>query len=95
MARAGYPYIKVGVGDTRAGIGTANIRGVLYCSMKEATQTFDARPCPDCGEMTGLVHLGNESPREICGRFGCEWDGITLRKAEPVRVNTAEGVVVE
>ena len=40
--------------------------------------TFTPHDCPDCGEQTGLVHLGEEQPREICGRFGCDWDGRTL-----------------
>lgn len=41
-------------------------------------ETFTPRPCPDCGRKTGFVKLGEEPPREICGRFGCEWDGKTL-----------------
>lgn len=34
--------------------------------------------CPDCGEETDVVKLGSEPAREICGRFGCDWDGQTL-----------------
>jgi ribosomal protein S27AE len=34
--------------------------------------------CPGCGASTGLVKLGSEPAREICGRFGCPWDGVTL-----------------
>lgn len=47
--------------------------------MKGNTQTFDARPCPDCGETTGFVKLGAEPAREVCGRFGCDFDGVTLQ----------------
>lgn len=43
--------------------------------MTPNTQTFESRPCPDCGEETGLVHLGTQPAREVCGRFGCDWDG--------------------
>lgn len=45
--------------------------------MTETVQ-FERRPCPECGEPTGLVHLGTEPPREICGRFGCDWGGENL-----------------
>lgn len=57
--------------------------------------TFTPRPCPDCDEQTSLVNLGGEPPREICGRFGCDWDGITLRAPTPVREETSNGILVE
>lgn len=34
--------------------------------------------CPDCGEETSFVKLGDEPTREICGRFGCGWDGKSV-----------------
>ena len=52
--------------------------GVQYISMEGSTTTFDSRDCPHCGESTGLVHLGGEPPREVCGRFGCDWEGVSL-----------------
>jgi len=50
--------------------------------------------CPDCGKATSTIKLGSEPAREICGRFGCEWDGLTLRKPEPARHTNDSGVVV-
>jgi glutaredoxin len=41
-------------------------------------QTFTPRACPDCEQTTGFVKLGANPAREICGRFGCSWDGVTL-----------------
>lgn len=38
--------------------------------------------CPDCESKTSVVKLGAEPTREICGRFGCEWDGKTLEGGE-------------
>ena len=43
--------------------------------MNEAT-------CPDCGGSADRIKLGSEPARLICGRLGCEWDGI---KAEDKR----------
>ena len=54
------------------------VSGVLYCSMKGITLSEDVRTCPDCGETTNTIKLGSEPAREVCGRFGCEWDGVTL-----------------
>jgi hypothetical protein len=51
--------------------------------------------CPDCGNETSTVKLGPEPAREICGRFGCEWDGVTLRENESAREETPDGVVIE
>jgi len=82
-------YLNVGIGARLAESGGIKRVGVLYCSMKGSTQ-FNARPCPDCSEDTGLVHLGGQPPREVCGRFGCSWDGITLRPNQPVREETAD-----
>lgn len=87
-------YIKVRVGATLATPATFMVTGVLLCSMKGSTQ-FNSRPCPDCGEETGVVNLGGEPPREVCGRFGCDWDGITLRPDSPAREETDAGVIVE
>lgn len=39
---------------------------------------FVPRPCPDCSEPTSVVNIGSEDPREICGRFGCSWDGKNI-----------------
>lgn len=50
--------------------------------------------CPDCGEPTSIMKLGNEPPRRVCGRIGCDWDGITLRKPTPVCETTEAGAVV-
>jgi len=36
--------------------------------------------CPDCGKNTSTVSLGNENPRRICGRFGCSWNGETIKE---------------
>jgi len=60
--------------------------------MKAEATNFDTQDsCPDCGETTSVVKLGSEPAREICGRFGCEWDGLTLEG--PAR-ETNDGVVV-
>jgi len=40
---------------------------------------FSSSACPDCGKSTGVVNLGTEPPREICGRFGCDWEGESLK----------------
>lgn len=73
------PYIKVGVGDTLTGWGTPIIPGVLYCSMKAEMTDFDTcNVCPDCSADTAVVKLGAEPAREVCGRFGCSFDGVTL-----------------
>jgi len=44
----------------------------------KAEEAKTAHSCPECGESTSIVNLGNESPREVCGRFGCDWNGVTL-----------------
>ena len=47
--------------------------------MKASTTNFDTHnDCPDCDETTDVIKLGAEPAREVCGRFGCEWDGVTL-----------------
>jgi len=47
--------------------------------MKASTTPFDTLDnCPHCEATTSVVKLGSEPAREVCGRFGCEWDGITL-----------------
>jgi len=38
--------------------------------------------CPDCGRDVHKIKLGPEPARIICGRFGCDWDGV---KAEDNR----------
>jgi hypothetical protein len=40
--------------------------------------SFTPAPCPECGEKTSLVNLGNEPPREVCVGLSCQWDGVTL-----------------
>jgi ribosomal protein S27AE len=48
----------------------------------------EADTCPDCGNETSIIKLGSEPARQICGRFGCEYDGETLTRAEAeARVN--------
>jgi hypothetical protein len=42
-------------------------------------EQFSSSACPDCGKQTGVVNLGTEPPREICGRFGCDWKGESLK----------------
>jgi transcription elongation factor Elf1 len=47
--------------------------------MEAKTTTFDTTDsCPDCNKPTHVVKLGGEPAREICGRFGCSFDGHTL-----------------
>lgn len=47
--------------------------------MEARLTDFDTQDsCPDCGETTGVVALGGEGTREICGRFGCSWEGQSL-----------------
>jgi len=40
--------------------------------------TFTSGNCPECGKSTALVNIVSEPPREVCGRFGCSWDGENL-----------------
>jgi len=55
------------------------IPGALYCSMKASKTPFDTRnACSHCDRFTSVVKLGSEPAREVCGRFGCEWEGVTL-----------------
>jgi hypothetical protein len=54
------------------------IPGALYCSMKGINFNNIGRACPDCGKQTDAIKLGSEPAREVCGHFGCEWDGVTL-----------------
>jgi len=37
--------------------------------------------CPDCGKNLSTVKLGPEPARQICGRFGCEYNGETLSES--------------
>jgi hypothetical protein len=46
------------------------------------TETFTPRACPDCDQQTSLVHLGEGRPREVCGRFDCDWNGRTLEVSQ-------------
>ena len=66
----------------------------LYVSMKGITHQDVARSCPDCSEETSVVKLGESPPREICGRFGCSWNGVTLRKGDAVTHTNDDGIVV-
>lgn len=59
-------------------IKAINTYNTFVCNMK--AQEIESRPCPDCREPTSVVNLGNEDPREICGRFKCSWDGKKIPK---------------
>jgi transcription elongation factor Elf1 len=45
---------------------------------QNVSQFSTANNCPDCDSETSVVKLGAEPAREVCGKFGCSWDGETL-----------------